>query len=249
MNVRGFLSRAVIALWIALGVAGASQAQPARNWMAAAPNVSAGALEISTAAVNQLAGTTFWETFLKKSSWKRVATRVGASCAAGGLTYLAYNGANQHTTWFVKGMRSVTACGAATAGAASFELMQTTLVAAGAPELVALAGGIVVLFIVGGAVEKVVELIWEAHTVGKGMATVSGDGRTATIPRRRLTFVDEEYFDHTTNPAFTTNLKHPSARSSNGSHLGHGRNAGNQWVGGYQIYLRNPGCASNPWQC
>ena len=249
MNIRGFLSRALIALSIALGVAGASQAQPARNWLAAMPDHSVVALEIGTPVVDELARTTFWQRFLTKSSWGRVGTRVGTGCVTGGLVALASDAATVHSTWFVKGMRSITGCGAAASGHAALELTMATLLSAGASANVALAGGIVVFAIVAGAVETSVELIWQAHTLGKEMAKVSSDGRTATIPRRRLNFVDEEYFDYTPQPAFATNLKHPNARTKNGINLKGGRTAGNQWVGGYQV-SRNPnGCPSNPALC
>ena len=252
MNVRGFLSRALIALSIALGAAGASQAQPTRNWVPAAADTTAVSLEITTEAVSQVASTTFWQRFVAKSSWSRFATRVGTMCVAGAVGAIAWDSATQHTTSFIKGMRVLTGCGAGVVAGALFELVQTTLLGAGASTLVGLAGGLFVAALTTVSIVKGVELVWQAHTLGNGMATVSGDGRTATIPRRRLNYVDEEYIDHTQQTKYATNLRHPQARSTNGSNLNGGKTAGNQWVGGYQIRLQGGGgggCPSNPAQC
>jgi len=249
MNIRGLLSRALIALSIALGAAGASQAQPTRDWLAAMPDHHVVALEMSNDVVNQLAGKTFWERFLTKSSYGKVATRVGTGCFFGALTYVAVDRATQHNTWHTTGLRSIGGCAAAASGQAALELTASVLLAAGAAANVVVAGGIAIGLIVATSVEIGAELIWQAHTLGNGMATVSGDGRTATIPRRRLNFVDEEYFDYTPQRAFVTNLKHPSARTKNGIDFKGGRTAGNQWVGGYRINLKPNGCPSNPALC
>ena len=249
MNIRGFLSRALIALSIALGAGGASQAQPTRDWLAAMPDHHVVAMEMSNDVVNQLAGKTFWERFLTKSSWGKVGTRVGTGCFMGALAYVAIDRATQHNTWHTTVLRSIGGCAAAATGQAALELTTAVLLAAGAAANVVVAGGIVIGLIVASSVEIGAELIWQKHTLANGMAKVSGDGRTATIPRRRLNFVDEEYFDYTPQPAFATNLKHPNARTKNGINLKGGRTAGNQWVGGYQV-SRNPnGCPSNPALC
>ena len=214
MSIRGLILRALIALSMFLGMAGASQAQ----WTPVTHNTGYVTFEVEQRVLNGVASDSLWKRFMSKVSWGKVATRAaGAGCAVAGVAAVSSNSFAQQKTWWLKGLRMVSSCAAGAAAGALLDFTQAALLAAAAPELVAFGTATVISAAAGVGLELLVEKLWAAHTTGNGTAAVDATG--VTPPRRNLMVHNDEYASVSRTTTHLSNLRHPQSSWVNGTHI------------------------------
>ena len=217
MSIRGLILRALIALSMFLGMAGASQAAP---WQRINPQnpVTVIHMEMMQPVLAQIRNESLWSRFLSKVTWSKAATRMGAAgCAVSGAAAVTQDSFAQQRTWWLKGLRVLSSCGAAAAAAGLLDFTQAIMLAAAAPELVAFGTAVVLSAAAGWGLEYATEKLWAAHSHGNGTAAVDATG--VTPPRRSLKVHDDEYASVSRTTTHLSNLRHPESRWSNGTHI------------------------------
>jgi len=213
MSIRGLILRALIALSMFLGMAGASQAQ----WTSVSHNTGYVTFEVEQRTLNGVARDSLWKRFMSKVSWGKVATRAAGGCAVAGVAAVSSNSFAQQKTWWLKGLRMVSSCAVGVAAGALLDFTQAALLTAAAPELVAFGAATVISAATGVGLEMLVEKLWAAHTTGNGTAAVDATG--VTPPRRDLMVHNDEYASVSRTTTHLSNLRHPQSRWVNGTHI------------------------------
>ena len=246
MSIRNLILRALIALSMLFGVAGASQAVTP-TWVRTNGNVGYVTLEVEQQVLAGVTRDSLWQRFLSKVSWGKVATRAaGAGCAIAGATAVTSDSYAQQRTWWLKGLRMVSSCAAGVAAGALLDFTQAALLSAAAPELVAFGAATMIGAAVGFGLELAVEKLWAAHTTATGEAV--GDANGVTPPRRDLMVYDDEYASISRTYTHLANIRHPQSKWDNGweispstaTHVGWDP-VGGTWMPRYKPYVPPPG--------
>jgi hypothetical protein len=202
-------------LWLCALLIGVS-APASAQWVPMTPGAAMSAFEISTD-VARAAGS-FWTNWVQKVKWRNMGVRTGVFCVVTGVgsTFISTSFGKQKT-WWLKGLRMLSSCGAGMAAAPFFEGTTALLALMGAPELVAFGGSLLVGGLVGGALQWVVERLWVAHSVAVNRHTRSG-GNIAGH-RSTLEVYDDEYWASSMATTLTAGTRHPSSRWPMGRHI------------------------------
>ena len=166
-------------------------------------------IEMPQATVNAVSGTSFWRTFLTKVNWKNFAARLPGACIVGSAMATSSVSYNQQKTWWMKGLRVIGGCAAASTGGVFMELTAGLLATMGAPAVVGFGTGVVVAGLLTWGFNTVVEQAFASHANGVGKTTESSTQITAN--RGLLNVYNDEYLGSSVGN-WDPNVRHPSSR-------------------------------------